>query len=137
MRSLVSFITALTLVVGFVSLAQAEDDERFAPARKVIEGSGVKVLEVTPGKDFKGREALIVTSDMKMNDVVAHFRGLFKEGKELDGSKVIGLAHIVHNDTWNITLSHGDSTTTFKVSAEAKGSRLTIRERHRPPKRKK
>lgn len=128
MRKAMTFAFAVMMVVGMTSTALAEDDARFKPARDAIEASGLTVMEAEAGKDFRGKPALVLKTDKRMSDVVEHFRTLYRKQEKIGDATVVGLAHIVHNDTWNITLKEGKRAFTFKVAKEKTGARLTIRE---------
>jgi len=127
MRKLVTVVSIAAMVFGMASLAAAEDGNRFERARKIIETSGVRVLDAVPGKDFRGAEALVLSSDMKVDEVVKHFKTLYLSGEKIDDTRVVGIAHVVKGDTWNISLRKGNKLTTFKVAGSGDGSTLTIR----------
>jgi len=128
MRETISIFVAAVFVLGFASLAAADDDERFKPTRKAIEESGVEITEAVMGKDFRGREALVLRTDDNMDSLVERFKELHRSGKELNGARVVGYAHIIRSDTWNITLRKDDVVSTFKIAKDKKkGCRLTIR----------
>ncbi len=128
MRNLMTFAVTAILALGMATTALAEDNQRFQPARDAIEASGLKVLRADPGKDFRGKPALVLKTDKRMGEVVEHFRTLYRKQEKFGTATVIGLAHIVHSVTWNVTLKEGKRSFTFKVAEEEDGSRLTIRE---------
>ncbi len=128
MRRLSSILMVAVLVLGFSSVAFADDTQRFQPARDAIEASGVKVLNAETGKDFRGKPALVLKTDMRMKEVVEHFRTLYRKQEKIGNATVVGMAHIVHSDTWNITLKEGKRSFTFKVADQDDGAKLTIRE---------
>ncbi|MBM4354007.1 MAG: hypothetical protein FJ109_09480 [Deltaproteobacteria bacterium] len=129
MRAIISVASLAVLVLGFSFSAMAEDGKRakFEPARKAIEESGVRILDVSEGKDFRGKNALVLRTDMRSADLVDHFKTLYKSGKKINGARVVGLAHIVRDDSWNVTIRDGDVATTFKISKEKDGSRILVR----------
>lgn len=128
MSKMASAFVAVVMVLGLGSAAFAQEDQRFQPTRIAIEESGVKVARADLGVDFRGKEALVLRTEAKMSKLVEDFRELHRTGKVLNGARVVGLAHIVRTDTWNITLRKGDDVTTFKVAQDKEGSRLTIRQ---------
>ena len=128
MRKLMTFAVATILVLGMATAALADDTQRFQPARDAIEASGLTVLQADAGKDFRGKPALVLKTDKRMDEVVEHFKTLYRKQEKIGTATVVGLAHIVHSDTWNVTLKEGKRSFTFKVAAEEDGSRLTIRE---------
>lgn len=127
MKKLVTAVSMGALVLGVSTLAFADHGKKFQPARTFIETSGVQVIDAWLGKDFSGREALVLTSDMNVDEVVRHFKNLFLSGEKINGQRVVGIAHVVTNDTWNISIREGTKLTTFKVAKDKRGSRLTIR----------
>lgn len=139
MRRLTAVLCVSVFVLGFASLASADDTTRFQPARTAIEATGLKVLKAEPGKDFRGNAAFVMQSDEKMKDVVERFKKLYLSGEKFGDQEtvVVGLAHVVHSDTWNITLRQNKDAVTFKVAVEGVGSRITIREPVRAQDRKK
>jgi len=130
MRRLIGLLCVSVFVLGFASVAFADDTTRFQPARTAIEATGLKVLKAEPGKDFRGNAALVMQSEAKMKDVVERFKKLYLSGEKIGDKEtvVVGLAHVVHSDTWNITLRQGKDAVTFKVARDGEGSRLTVRE---------
>ncbi len=129
MRRMMAMATLVVAVLGFSFSALAEDGKRakFEPARKAIEESGVKILDVSDGKDFRGKSALVLRTDMRSTDLVDHFKTLYKSGKKINGARVVGLAHIVRDDSWNVTIREGDVATTFKITKDNGGSRILLR----------
>jgi len=123
-----SFAVTAVLAFSMATTALADDTQRFQPARDAIEASGLKVLRADPGKDFRGKPALVLKTDKGMEEVVDHFKTLYRKREKIGTSEVVGMAHIVHSDTWNITLKEGKRSFTFKVAKEEDGSRMTIRE---------
>jgi|SaaInl4_150m_RNA_FD_contig_21_316349_length_461_multi_4_in_0_out_0_1 hypothetical protein len=130
MRRLTAVLCLSVFVLGFTSVAYADDTTRFQPARKAIEAAGLKVLKAEPGKDFRGNAALVMQSEEKMKDVVERFKKLYLSGEKFGDTEttVVGLAHVVHSDTWNITLRQNKDAVTFKVATDGEGSRVTVRE---------
>lgn len=128
MRSLMTLVVTTMLVFGLAASALAEDSQRFQPARDAIEASGLKVLRADAGKDFRGKPALVLKTDKGMEEVVEHFKTIYRKQEKIGTATVVGLAHIVHSDTWNVTLKEGKRSFTFKVAAEEDGARMTIRE---------
>jgi hypothetical protein len=128
MRNLMTFAVTAILALGMATAALADDTQRFQPARDAIEASGLTVLKADPGKDFRGKPALVLKTDKRMEEVVEHFKTLYRKQEKFGTATVIGLAHIVHSDTWNVTLKEGKRSFTFKVSEEEDGARMTIRE---------
>jgi len=126
---MIALASLAVLVLGFSFSAMAEDGKRakFEPARKAIEESGVSILDVSDGKDFRGKNALVLRTDMRSAELVDHFKTLYKSGKLINGARVVGLAHIVRDDSWNVTIREGDVATTFKISKEKDGARILLR----------
>ncbi len=128
MKKLTTFSIAVMMMVAMTSTVLADDTQRFQPARDAIEASGLTVLAAEAGKDFRGKPALVLTTDKRMEEVVEHLKTLYRKQEKFGEATVVGLAHIVHSDTWNITLKEGKRAFTFKVAEEKTGARLTIRE---------
>jgi hypothetical protein len=137
MRRFFAMMTAVVALVGFSASVLAEDTIRFKPARDAIEVSGLKIVKEETGKDFRGNPALILKTDKRMKDVVEMYKKLYREQTKIGTATVVGLAHVVHSDSWNITLKEGNSSVTFKVREEDNGSNITIREPMTAPKRRK
>ena len=128
MRRMLALIVAVVMTVGFATLAVAEDrQKRFEPAQRAIEKAGFKIVETREGKDFRGDEARVLKTDAKVDDIVKTLLDIHKRGETLEGMKVVGLAHLVHNDTWNVTFREGEFVTVVKVSAAGEGAEFTVR----------
>ena len=137
MRQIFAMMTAVVALVGFSTSVLAEDTVRFKPARDAIEVSGLKIVKEEAGKDFRGNPALVLKTDKRMKDIVEMYKKLYREQTKIGTATVVGLAHVVHNDSWNITLKEGNSSVTIKVRDEENGANITIREPATAPQRKK
>ena len=128
MKRLAGLLAAVVVIVGFAGSGHAEDkDTRFDGARGAVEAAGVKVLETRTGKDFRGREALVLRSSTTAEEAVDLFLDLFRTQKEISGWKIAGLGHSARGDDWNITFRQGEYTQVVKVKRAEKGSEMTVR----------
>ncbi len=132
MRKLVTVAAAAIMVVGFASLASAAD-KRFSAARTAVESAGVDVTQAIPGKDFRGRDALVLRSDTRPEAAVDTFMALFKDYKEINGMKVAGIAHLVKTDSWNVTLKNAEGTQVIKIKRAEKGCEIVVRQPRKAP----
>ena len=127
MKKLVTVVTAAVMVVGFASLVSAAD-KRFSTARSAVEAAGVDVTQAIPGKDFRGREALVLKSNTQAEAAVDTFMTLFKDYKKINGMKVAGIAHLTKTDSWNVTLRNGEVTQVIKVKRTPDGCEIVVRQ---------
>lgn len=132
MKKLVTVFAAAIMVVGFASLASAAD-KRFSAARTAVESAGVDVTKAIPGKDFRGREALVLRSNTPAETAVDTFMALFKDFQKVNGMKVAGIAHLVKTDSWNVTLKDGNVTQVLKIKRADNGCEIVVRQARKAP----
>jgi len=128
MKRLITVAVLAAFTMGLSTLAFAADGKRFDTSRKAVEAAGIKVLDAAPGKDTRGKEILVLKSTTKASDAVAAFRELYNNEKSVAGLKVVGMAHMVRTDTWNVTLRDGDTVRMVKIAPTKDGSKLLLRQ---------
>ena len=91
------------------------------------------VIKAVPGKDFRGREALVLRSNTQAEAAVDTFMALLKDYKKINGMKVAGIAHLTKTDSWNVTLRNGDVTQVIKVKKADNGCEIVVRQPRKAP----
>jgi hypothetical protein len=95
--------------------------------RQTIEGAGLELVPVPPeeGEPTAAENYLV---GREMHEIVDLFMDLYQEGTEINGCKVVGLAHLASPDSWSVTLRDDEGSTFFLVAPAENGAQLTLRE---------
>ena len=121
-----TLVAALILTMAGAAFA-ADAPVRFQKGRKAFLAAGFQVKAERPAKDLSRRAVLAMESTAKVNDIVARFLQAHSDGEVLDGAKVVGLAHVVKGDIWNITIKNGDKVSVLSVTKDANGTKVLVR----------
>ena len=122
----------LALVLSMPATARERKD-RFEKSRRAIAEAGIDVSKATVVRDQRRGEMLQIKSRTDARKIVKRFRKLHQVGTRLNGARVVGLAHMTHSDSWNITLRIGNQLTVVNVKDTPRGSRLLVRKSMRIP----
>ncbi|MBM4370784.1 MAG: hypothetical protein FJ098_03975 [Deltaproteobacteria bacterium] len=124
---LASFVTA-ALVMTLAAAAFAEDSPvRFEKGRASFEAAGFSVGAQRMDKDLARRDALRLETPARVQDMVTRFLQAHQDGEILAGGKIMGLAHVVNGDIWNVTVLHGDTVTVLSLTQGTDGAVVTVR----------
>lgn len=131
MKKGIKAILALVVFVGLTGNVFAKEDPQFELGKRAVSAAGVAVTAVNPGKDFRGNEALVMTTNLSPNQVLDKFAGAIANGKQLDGVSVIGMAYMVQRQAWTVTLQLGEEMCSIKIKATDKGSEILVKGKHK------
>jgi len=121
-------ILSVLLMLTFATAAFAgETPTRFDRGKASFEAAGFKVEGQRMEKDLAERDALRLETRTGRESIVTRFLQAHKDGELVAGGKVLGLAHVVRGDIWNITVLHGDTVTVLSITKGADGSIVQVR----------
>lgn len=126
-------LMVLAIFVGLMGNALAGEDPRFEIGKCAVAGAGIAVKTTNPGKDFRGNEAVVLTTDLSSKQVLDKFVDALSNGKELDGVRVVGMGYLVKGKAWSVTLMLGAEICSIKISDLEKGAQILIKGKHEAP----
>jgi hypothetical protein len=124
------FASTLTaaLLLTLSAAAFAEDSPvRFERGKATFEAAGFTVDAQRMDQDLARRDALRLETPSRVEDMVTRFLQAHQDGEILAGGKILGLAHVVNGDIWNVTVLHDDTVTVLSLTKSTDGATVTVR----------
>jgi len=120
-------LSALLMLTMTAAAFAGDAPTRFDRGKTSFEAAGFKVEGQRMDKDLAQRDALRLETRAGRESIVTRFLQAHQDGELVAGGKVLGLAHVVKGDIWNITVLHGDTVTVLSVTKDDDGSVVKVR----------